>query len=343
MTRKGSLKGLVPADAGPPKRSKAGASPALIYLASLAPSGRRAIAGQLRKVAGWIEEATGAELTVETVPWHKLRYEHLAAIRARAVDSGLAPASVNLMLVALRGVLRESFNLGLLEVNDLFRAMAVRHVKATREPTGRRVSSGEFSAILGTLDLQRPSGLRDAALICLAYAAGLRRSELSALQLGNLVDKGEELELKLIGKGNRERLVIVNNGALDAMRDYLAIRGQEPGPLFYATRKSGELIPGRGLGPQSIYDLLVDRAARAGVELRPHDLRRTFVSDLLEAGVDITTVAAMAGHSNVNTTARYDRRGDEAKSKAARTLHVPYGAAKHKAAARRDRNARRRR
>jgi site-specific recombinase XerD len=76
---------------------------------------------------------------------------------------------------------------------------------------------------------------------------------------------------------------------------------------------------------QAIYARIRWCAKKAGVKcLTPHDMRRSFVSDMLDAGVDISTVAAMAGHSSVATTQRYDRRGDEAKKKAAKALHLPY-------------------
>ena len=74
-----------------------------------------------------------------------------------------------------------------------------------------------------------------------------------------------------------------------------------------------------------MYNLLHKRVAEAGVtHSSPHDLRRTFVSNLLDRGADIATVAKMAGHANVQTTARYDRRPEEAKRKAAELLHLPY-------------------
>jgi integrase len=92
-----------------------------------------------------------------------------------------------------------------------------------------------------------------------------------------------------------------------------------------AVSKGGRLDTSKPMSSQAIYNLLGKRAAEAGVkEFSPHDLRRSFVSDLLEAGADIPTVAKMAGHANVQTTARYDRRPEEAKRKAARLLHVPY-------------------
>jgi integrase/recombinase XerD len=77
--------------------------------------------------------------------------------------------------------------------------------------------------------------------------------------------------------------------------------------------------------PLAVYNLMVKGAGQARVKKsNPHDLRRSFVSDLLDAGAVIAVVAKMAGHASVTTTARYDRRGEQAKQKAATMLHIPY-------------------
>jgi len=109
------------------------------------------------------------------------------------------------------------------------------------------------------------------------------------------------------------------------MEDWLTIRGTRDGPLFCPVDKSGALHVGESLTPQAIYNMLNKRGAQAGVQnISPHDLRRTFVGDLLDAGADIVTVQKLAGHANVTTTARYDRRPEAAKRRAAGLLHVPY-------------------
>jgi len=77
--------------------------------------------------------------------------------------------------------------------------------------------------------------------------------------------------------------------------------------------------------PQAVREVVVWRARQTRVEnVTPHDLRRSFVSDLLDAGADISTVAAMAGHASVQTIARYDRGGEAAKRKAAKALRIPF-------------------
>ena len=79
------------------------------------------------------------------------------------------------------------------------------------------------------------------------------------------------------------------------------------------------------MNAQSIYDMLKKRGEQAAVKaFSPHDLRRTFVGDMLDQSVDIATVANIAGHASIDTTRRYDRRPEETKRKAAGKLHFPY-------------------
>jgi site-specific recombinase XerD len=173
-----------------------------------------------------------------------------------------------------------------------------------------------------------PAGVRDAALIGLAYAAGLRRDEIAKL---NLVDYDQSTGfIKVLhAKRNKQRTAYLVSGSQAAMADWLELRGQDPGPLFCPINKAGRLSISGWMTDQAIYNVLQKRATRAGLQaLSPHDFRRTFISDLLDGGADISTVAKMSGHSSVTTTARYDRRGEEAKQKAAGLLHVPYHARK---------------
>ncbi len=173
-----------------------------------------------------------------------------------------------------------------------------------------------------------PASTRDAAMIALLYVSGMRRAELVAIDVADYDVETNGLVVR--GKGNKERTAYVDNGAEDALEDWLALRGDAPGPLFLPINKGGTIIYERRGVParmtdQAVYAMLKKRASQASVkEFSPHDLRRTFISDLLDAGADIVTVQKLAGHANVQTTARYDRRGEEAKRKAVGLLHVPY-------------------
>ena len=94
--------------------------------------------------------------------------------------------------------------------------------------------------------------------------------------------------------------------------------------MFYPITKTGE-IQRRRMSSQAIFNMLRKRGEQAEIpEFSPHDIRRTHISDMLETGADVLTVAKMVGHKSPQTTMLYDRRGEQAKIKAANMLHVPY-------------------
>jgi site-specific recombinase XerD len=122
----------------------------------------------------------------------------------------------------------------------------------------------------------------------------------------------------------KDRLAYATNGSADALGDWIGVRGGDTGSLFCSINKGGKITI-RRLTDQAVLHVLKKRAVHASVaSFSPHDLRRSFISDLLDAGADISTARQLAGYSNVQTTARYDRRGEATKRKAAQLLHVPY-------------------
>ena len=237
------------------------------------------------------------------------------------------------MLAALRGVLKEAWRLGQMSAEDYYRAADIQNVSAVTLPRGRSLTHGELNALLRscvrepTHYEQHPSHLprdiRDAALIAMLYSIGLRRFEAVALDLADYASETGAVQIRH-GKRRKARTSFLASGAMQAMDDWLAIRGTEAGPLFCAMRKGG-VITGRRLTDQAIYHILQVRRREAHLApFSPHDLRRTCVGDLLDAGVDITTAKQIVGHTSVETTAKYDRRGDRAKKAAADKLYVPY-------------------
>ena len=292
-------------------------NPAVIYLAGLKPSGRRSMRQALDLVAVLLGTPNAL-----ACPWPELRYEHVTAIRAK-LEETYKPATVNKILAAIRGVMRTAWLAGQMNADEYHQVAAIKGVKNTTLPAGRELSTGEITALMAACENDpTPAGARDAALIALAYSCGLRREELAGLELADYDPRTGVLVVR--GTGSKERTAYLVNGAAQAMADWLTLRGNQAGALFHPINKGGHILP-QAMTPQAVYNLLQKRADEAGVkEFSPHDLRRSFVSDMLEAGADIATVAKMAGHANVQTTARYDRRPEENSRSAAGLLHVPY-------------------
>jgi site-specific recombinase XerD len=295
-------------------------NPAELYLARLSPGSRRTMTEALE----WIAQiSSGGRLRIDTFPWGELRYVHTQAIRSQVV-ARYAPATSKKILSGLRGTLREAWRLGQMPGEEFHRAIAVEPVRGERAPAGRAITQGELRAIfeLCVLD-KRPRGLRDAALFALIYQGGLRRSEVVAVDVDDFDGNSGTLRVRC-GKGQKERIVYLSGGGRSAVHAWLELRGKAPGPMLVPILKSGR-ISIRRLTDQSVFDVACYRAMQAGLkDLSPHDFRRAFVGDLLDAGADLSTVQRLAGHANVSTTAKYDRRPEATKKRAAELLHVPF-------------------
>ena len=304
--------------------------PARVYLAGLAPGSRRSMAQALGQIA---RIASNGQAGAEELPWASLRYQHTQAIRAAlrdliSVRTGrpLGPGTINKTLCALRGVLREAWRLGQMSAEDYHRATDLEPVRGTTVLSGRALESNEVAALFHVLQRDHSAaGARDAAVLALGLAGGgLRRAELSRSALPSDLDQNAWV-LTVVGKGNHVREVPLKNGTVDALRAWLAHRGGEPGPLLCPVLKGGR-IQYRRLSEQAIYKICARRAEEAGIAtFTPHDMRRTYISSLLDRGVDISVVSKLCGHhSGPNITARYDRRGERAQHAAAETITLPY-------------------
>lgn len=300
-------------------------NPYLVYLASLSPGSRRTMSESLETVAAIL---TSGRETAATLHWGALRFQHTSAIRSQLAER-YAPATANKHMAAIRGVLKAAWQLEQMTAEDYHRAIAVGTVRGETLPRGRSIGTSEllkmFEACAATRDRSPLLAARDGALLAVLYALGLRRGEAVALDVGDYTSATGELRIQH-AKGNKARTVYIDNGGKHLLDVWLELRNialPDAGPLFVPVDKVGRLQP-RRLTQQSILYIVQRCATVAGIaHISPHDFRRTFVGDLLEAGADASTVQKLAGHSNINTTMRYDRRDDKSKMRAAKLLHVP--------------------
>ncbi|MBD2498196.1 tyrosine-type recombinase/integrase [Nostoc sp. FACHB-280] len=274
--------------------------PAIIYLSTLSPGSKPTMKHSLNLIAQLLTDHQADHLTLN---WSGLRYKHTHALRTALIQK-YEPATVNRILCALRGVLKQALHSELINPIDYARAVDIKNVKVSKELSGRVLSQDELDALMQTCfsDLT-PAGFRDAALIAFLRGAGLRRSEVVGLELKDFYHSGD---IKLHSSHPRvDRIVYLSPSAIAIVNDWIEIRTRTPGPLLCQVNKSGRVVHKR-LTPQAVLFILHKRGEQAGIKpFSPHDLRHTFIWDLLNAGVDIVTVQSLAGLSTPALTARY--------------------------------------
>jgi integrase/recombinase XerD len=162
----------------------------------------------------------------------------------------------------------------------------------------------DLERLFAAPDQSKPTGIRDRAMLQLLYASGLRVSELCSIGVSD-VDSNLGV-VRVLGKGNKQRLVPVGKVALAAIADYLTsgrptlLKGKASGYLFVTAR-------GGKMTRQGFWKLLGELGRRAGIfhDLSPHVIRHSFATHLLEGGADLRSVQTMLGHADISTTQVY--------------------------------------
>jgi integrase/recombinase XerC len=216
------------------------------------------------------------------------------------MDQRLAKTSITCKLSAIRSFYVYLQKEGLIQENPL--------EKISSPKLDRRLPSyltnDEINRFLITPDISKPVGLRDRAILELLYAAGLRVSELVHLNL-NQIDM-ETREIRVIGKGSKERLVLMGIPASDAIANYL----KEARPKLLHKKKTDAVFInhyGRPLIERRIQKIVKQYAQQAGItkKLHPHTIRHTFATHLLDGGADLRVVQELLGHASLTTTQIY--------------------------------------
>ena len=166
------------------------------------------------------------------------------------------------------------------------------------------LSVDEVWAILDSVDLSKPEGHRNRAILEVLYSCGLRVSELVNLKISDLFP--DEQFIRVFGKGSKQRLVPIGEPALKAIRLYREIRDAGPvqkaaEDILFLNRRGGKLTR------EMIFHIVKEQAAVAGIrkEISPHTFRHSFATHLVENGADLRVVQQMLGHESILTTEIY--------------------------------------
>lgn len=297
------------------------ASPAAAYLAALKVGSRRTMAQALGRVAAL---ASGAEeVDPEAFDWSGLDGEGAVRVRRRLTEQ-YAPATTNKMLAAMRGVMRAARDQGLIDEAQYQQVARVRSVKAAREDDRPILTQAQIARLFRkTAADPGASGRRDAALLAVFLATGLRRAEAAELNLDDL----DLLANTLLVHGtepDRVRQSPLDGGAAAALADWVYVRGKDTGPLFLPTVRGGALRL-RRMTDQSLYLLVKQIGDRAGMpELTSRMLRRTMIVRAIAGGADRNALARRIGHMSWLNARVFDDFAGLAKRRRIKDEPLPY-------------------
>lgn len=302
------------------------------YLSSVQPSSHRPIKESLRYVARLLEVPDDVDLG--NVAWHKVTFRDFLEIKRRlqlaemrgaspnAIDptgkpilDPIASSTANRHLGALRKILRQCFLLSVgapdnIPAEEWARIKEVPSFKVSSEQLGREVTSKDITALLDACNPSTMRGARDAAILALLFACGLRRFEAA----GARQTKYKDGVLTISGKGSKVRTVFLDGEPRAAVDHWLRMRGAvDIDRILVRLTPRGNLTKvHKQIGGAALLHAARRLARLAGVRgFGCHDLRRTFATQLIRKKVPMPLVQEAMGHSSANTTGRYNMMAQE--------------------------------
>jgi tyrosine recombinase XerC len=253
----------------------------------------------------------GSKAGAENGFFQFLRWENISTLEdvdrqvirdynAWLMESGIAKSSIARRQSAIRSFFKFLVREGLLSHNPMEEVTSPK--REQRLPS--LLSTTEVTRLMETPDPATPVGMRDRALLELLYASGLRVSELVSLNLGQI--DLDSREIRVVGKGSKERVVLMGKPAARAIIAYL----KEGRPQLLGEKKSNAIFvsrQGERLIERRVQKILEKYARIAGIERRvhPHMLRHTFATHMLDGGADLRVVQELLGHSDLSSTQVY--------------------------------------
>lgn len=267
---------------------------------------RRAYSRALTEFVAWHSSTGQQGFSKATVQ------AHVTALRA----AGVSASSINQRLTAIRKLANELADTVIGEdekgnpitVITHSAAQAISRAEGIRvegKRLGNWLTKEQAQQLLGLPNVATVKGLRDRAILAVLLGCGLRREECAGLTVGNIQQREARwVIVDLVGKRSKTRSVPMPSWCKYAIDAYLLAAGVADGVLFRSVRR-GDHITAQGMTAQAVFDVVKDYAALIGVDVRPHDLRRTFAKLAHKGNAPIEQIQLSLGHSSVQTTERY--------------------------------------
>lgn len=272
----------------------------------------RAYATDIEAYLAWVRR--------EGVTAASISHRSLRRYLAELTRAGYSTRTVNRHLSAIRGLYKWLVSQGRV-TGDAAAALASPKIAKTLP---RTMSDSDVDALLDTCDASTLEGLRDQAIIELLYATGARISEISRLNVADI--DPAQAQVRLFGKGSKERVVPVYERALAVLRQYV----QQARPALCARRKRGEAtgalfvsVRGNRMTADALRTCFERHVRLAGIEsgVTPHAMRHTYATELLSGGADLRSVQELLGHESLATTQIYTHLSVERLKEATRQAH----------------------